>query len=360
MMRLGPRRRAAQNRAAREFRAMRAHLADRLRLLAWFGWCAIAAAAQSPPVKTGSPAPDVAFTTLQNHDGRTSLAEYRGALVLLQYFGHRSEPCRARAVPLALDLRRRFGAQGLECFLLELQGASREALHGYVLHRFPGCTAILGSERLFYSQSQTESIPHSVLIGVDGVILMEGPTETVGRKLEDVIAREIGKAKNGWGKSPEIVKARALLHGKGKLTEAARALAAAKATIKPAAAEDLAAAEAELELKHARIRGILEGLQEEGRFLEARERASAYRRAVAGDLRREKEAEEYLAAFEREIGVKELKLDAALAKLTAPFRERAPSPEATAALAKFAEQNAGTAVGRRAKRWATAAQNRTP
>ena len=83
---------------------------------------------------------------------------------------------------------------------------------------------------------------------------MIGNFGSLGSKLDDAIAEEIKKVQTGWGRSPEVKKARALLHGKKKLGEAAAALAAAESKIKDDAKADFEEAKAELETKYAMMK----------------------------------------------------------------------------------------------------------
>lgn len=313
------------------------------------------AAAQQAVAKIGEVVPDFTFGTLLNHDGRASLREFRGSVVLLQTFGSRSVPCRSHAVPLAIELQEQFKKEGLLCILMESQDLPPQDLLGFMVQKFPQCRAFVTQERPFVIETQDDVIPFSALIGVDGRLLMCGRTETVGRKIEDFIAPEIGKIKKGWGKSPEVAKARALIHAKRSLTEADAVLRAHEPTVKPDARKDFDDARSELATKHVLARRTVESLQSDGRFVEALEAARTYQTAVKGDPAREKDAAALVAYFDREANAKELKADQALRKLTASFRERAPNDDNAATLAKFADANEGLSVGRRAKRLAAAA-----
>ena len=46
------------------------------------------ASGQSAAVKEGDKVPDASFTTLLNNDGRTTLAEFRGNVVVLDWWGN--------------------------------------------------------------------------------------------------------------------------------------------------------------------------------------------------------------------------------------------------------------------------------
>lgn len=316
---------------------------------------AVATAAPQGGVKVGAVVPDGSFIKLLNHDGRTSWREFRGSTVLVQTFGHRSNPCRTHAVPLALALHERFGKDGLVCILQESQDLPEKDLLPFVVQKFPQSRAMVTQERLFVTESQTDALPYFSLIGVDGTLLFCGSTTTHGRKIEDYVELEVAKIKKGWGKSPEIAKARALMHAKKAYTEAAAALKAAEASVKPEAKQDLEEAKAELAAKHASARKVVESLQADGRYLEAQQAALGYRKSVQGDPEREKAAAELVAYFDREKSAKELKAERALEKLTAGFRRAAPTQADADALTKFAEEHDGLDVARRAKRLASAA-----
>jgi thiol-disulfide isomerase/thioredoxin len=314
-----------------------------------------AARAQGAVVKVGEKVPDFAFQTLLNHDGRRSLAEFRGSVVLLDWWGYHCPPCLGYAVPHAIELQEKFGKDGLVCVLMESQQLPPEELLGFMMQKFPKNRCFVTSEQPFRTENQKNFVPFSAVIGVDGTLLLDGGTSALGKKIDATIEEELKKIKKGWGKTPEIAKARALLHGKGLVAEAAAALDAAEKGVKPEAREDFDAARAEAAAKLESRKAAVAALKAEGRFVAAQKAAAAYQAAVKGDAEREKEAAALAAEFSDAETAKELKADAALTKLWPGFAEKSPGAEAAAAFETFAKKNAGTKAAERAKTLAAAA-----
>lgn len=307
-------------------------------------------------VKVGDKVPDFKFSSLLNNDGRMSLAEFRGSVVLLDWWGNHCPPCLGFAVPHAIKLFEEHAKDGLVCVLMESQQLPTNELPGFMMQKFPSNRCLVTSDSPFRTEHQENYVPFSAVIGVDGTLLVDGGTSAISKKLDETIDAELKKIKSGWGKTPEIAKARAQMHGRGNLSEARKILESARANIKDDAKEDFEAAVAELDAKLAVKKRSVKSLMDESRFGDAKNAALAYQAAVKGDAALEKEAAEMVAEFQAPEVDKEVKLDAALAKLMKGFADKGPGKDGAATLKSFAKKADGTKVGARAATLAVAAE----
>jgi hypothetical protein len=260
-------------------------------------------------------------------------------------------------VPHAYKLLKEHGKDGLVVILNESQAAdSREALMGFVLQNFQK----YGTDDPFITHeggpfpSGGEGLPWSAVIGVDGKLLLLGRPGGWGKKLDEALEGEFKKIKEGWGKSPEARKARALMYGKNKLADAAKLLADSESKIKDDAKEDFAEAKAELEAKYAALKGAIAKLLEEGRYLDAKESATSLEKAVKGRPEWESEAAALVAEFKKPDVEKELGLDKALAAIVKSIGDKRPTEDVVNKLKGLAKKNEGTKVGARAGELAAA------
>jgi hypothetical protein len=260
-------------------------------------------------------------------------------------------------VPHAFKLQKEFGSKGLVIVLVESQATqSPEDLRGFVLQNFMK----YGSDDVFITRADSpfpngsSGIPHAALVGVDGKLLMMGNPNGWGKKLEEALEPEFKKIKDGWGKSPEAKKARALMHGKGKLAEAHAHLVLSEPKVKDEAKEDFEQAKAELEAKYAALRDAVKGLKEQGRFLEAKEAATALQKAVKGKSEWETEVNPMVAEFATPELDKEVKLDKALAAIVKSIGDKRPTDDHEKKFKDLAKKNASSKVGPRAAEYAAA------
>jgi len=264
-------------------------------------------------------------------------------------------------VPHAFKLDKEFGKKGLVLLLVESQmgNAPKEDVLGFLMQKFPkdfpksNVFVTVGEGGPFPSGSN--GLPHCALVGVDGALLMIGHPGQLGSKLDEAIETELKKVKSGWGKSPEIKKARALLHGKTRLGEAAKALAAAESKIKDDAKDDFAEAQSELEAKYAAMKNAVSVLMEEGRIADAKSAATDLQKAVKGKAEWEAEAATVVAKFSTPAVEEELKADKSLTSIVKSIGEKKPTEVHAKKLDAFAKKNDGTKVGARAAMLAKAA-----
>lgn len=324
-------------------------------LLVVFAAVATTMRAQGGVVKVGEKVPDHKFSSLLNNDGRMSLAEFRGSVVLLDWWGYHCPPCLGYAVPHAIKLFEERAKDGVVCILMESQSLPPNELPGFMMQKFPSNQCFVTSEQPFRTEHQENYVPFSAVIGVDGTLILDGGTSALGKKLDAAIDAELKKLKTGWGKTPEIAKARALMHGQGKLVEAQNLLSSIEANITEEAKADFDAAKDELATKIAVKKRSVGSLMAEGRFLDAKKAAQEFQASIKGHAEFEKDAAELIAGFATPEVEKELKADQSLAKMLKSYRDKGPGKDGASALTQFAKKNDGTKVAERAKVLAEAA-----
>lgn len=144
----------------------------------------------------GRPAPDFSASKFINPpaDGRTSLAQCKGEVVLVKLWGTHCGPC-LRSMPEVQGLWNKFEGKGLHVFMSERQNSSVDAIQKIFSGKgltFPD--VIEGNMGGFPGVGR---IPYAYVIGVDGNVIFEGSTGYGA-----VIEQEIEKIKYlGLGKN---------------------------------------------------------------------------------------------------------------------------------------------------------------
>jgi thiol-disulfide isomerase/thioredoxin len=162
----------------------------------------IAAAVQAvgDAALTGRPAPEIQATDWIHGDGRTTLADFKGEVVLLEFWKTHCPASRGEVRHLA-KLADDFGKKGLEVVALTSDD-DRRALERFLTHFDPSPNyriAVGGA-----SGYAVTNVPCAVLIGADGKVLVDG---TAGRSISD---KDVAAAlKSVRAPSPEDLEARA-------------------------------------------------------------------------------------------------------------------------------------------------------
>ncbi|MCU0862399.1 MAG: hypothetical protein MUC36_01285 [Planctomycetes bacterium] len=248
------------------------------------------------------------------------------------------------AIKHDLELR----SKGLVTILIESQGSNAEQLEGFLWRTFPDnrCFSCTNTN---VPIPQSGGIPHAAVIGVDGTLLWVGNPAGTPKPVEEFVHAELEKVKKGWGPTPEARKVRAALFGKGDLAGALTLLEAVPE------GELRTQLKAEIDARVAIAKKSVTELKEQGRWLEAQERAKDHLKAVGKHAEWQPEAAQMVAEFETEAAKAELALDKKLDKIEKQLRDKKGdgAPKALQALLKG---DAGSKVGARAQRLLTALQ----
>jgi peroxiredoxin len=113
-------------------------------------------------------APDFSLTTL---DGRSKkLSDYRGKVVLLNFWATWCAPCRVE-MPTLVDLYNKYHAQGLEIIGVSLDDGRQERVARFVSEMKINYPILLGNQSVADLYGGGRLLPQSVFITRDGEIL---------------------------------------------------------------------------------------------------------------------------------------------------------------------------------------------
>jgi cytochrome c biogenesis protein CcmG/thiol:disulfide interchange protein DsbE len=134
----------------------------------------------------GQPAPSLKVTTTS---GQTvSLSNYKGHVLVLDFFASWCEPCK-RAIPHLIELNRKYGKHGLQILGLSLD-EDREDLNEFVMPLKLNYPVAQANEDL-QSGYGLRSIPTLVLIDKKGIVVEKymGLTDEMRKTLDATIKR---------------------------------------------------------------------------------------------------------------------------------------------------------------------------
>ncbi len=258
-------------------------------------------------------------------------------------------------MPHAIKTQAEKGKDGVVYVLMESQGLPADELLGFMLKKFPKNKCIVTLGQGLATDPPSGGLPHAAMIGVDGTVLWHGHPLSAGKKIEELVEGELKKIKAGWGRAPEIKKARMLMYSKGQLGEAAKVLDAAEQSVKPENKDDFDAARAELLVRYEARKKSVTALTAEGRFSESFKNAQQLAKDAKGKAEWETEVTALVEAFKTPENDKELKADLALMKIVNGW-DKAPGEDAATGLKAFAKKNEGTKAAVRAEAYAAAAK----
>jgi peroxiredoxin len=124
-------------------------------------------AMQGPPPKLGQPAPDFEIATLD--DGKLNLAEHKGKnVVLLDFWATWCGPCR-QGLPVVASVAKEMQAEGVVAYAVNLRESKME------IQEFLDQTKLeigiaLDADSKVADLFEVTGIPHTVLIGKDGIV----------------------------------------------------------------------------------------------------------------------------------------------------------------------------------------------
>jgi cytochrome c biogenesis protein CcmG, thiol:disulfide interchange protein DsbE len=134
----------------------------------------------------GQPAPAIKVTSTSGQS--LSLANYKGHVLILDFFASWCEPCK-RSIPHLIELNKKYGKQGLQILGLSLD-EDRDDLNDFVKPLKLNYPVALADEEL-QSGYGLRSIPTLVLIDKNGVVVEKymGLTDEMRKTLDAAIKR---------------------------------------------------------------------------------------------------------------------------------------------------------------------------
>lgn len=147
----------------------------------WMGWVAAGlllgslASAAGLEARDGQPAPAVQAVDLQGN--AKTLADYRGKVVLLNFWATWCPPCR-REMPSMERLRQKMAGRSLEIVALD-SAETREDVQAYLSQLALGFPVLLDADGQNTRRWKVYALPTSFLLDAEGRIryVLKGPTE---------------------------------------------------------------------------------------------------------------------------------------------------------------------------------------
>lgn len=138
-------------------------------------------------LQKGQPAPPINVTTTSGQP--VSLANYRGHVLVLDFFATWCYPCR-EAIPHLLNLNRKYGKQGLQILGMSVDDGSEKEVKSFIAERRINYPVTMVNEDL-QADYGLRSVPTIFVINKKGIVAerFQGYSEEVGRSLENAVKR---------------------------------------------------------------------------------------------------------------------------------------------------------------------------
>lgn len=233
--------------------------------------------------EVGKDVPDIALNFVLNDDGRNSVADYRGSVVIVDLWSTTCGPCRG-LIPTFTKHQAELGKKGLQVF--GITGESKEVLCKFLA---TGNVAPIGYKMASGSSGGLLSdggVPYSFLVGADGKVVWQGhgvaPSKLIEAELKKVVKptpeQVQGYAQKALDKAGEFATAKQYLKAIELLKKVAKDYAgteaATTATAKIAEINGNAEAAPELAAQTA-FKKILGGIDYPAEKLSGKEAAAA-------------------------------------------------------------------------------------
>ena len=144
------------------------------------------------PDGIGSPAPDFEAESLQSAAIKTTLAQHRGKVVVLDFWATWCGPCR-QISPFIDYLGVTYKAQGLD--VLAISNEDRKLVQGFESARPHQNPVILDPNRLAASAFRVESLPTLVIIDRKGIVRFwtAGFSEQTPGQMEAIVKKALAE-----------------------------------------------------------------------------------------------------------------------------------------------------------------------
>lgn len=137
--------------------------------------------------RVGQPAPNFKVVTTSGQP--VSLENYRGYVLVIDFFATWCQPCRL-SIPHLIEMNRKYGKQGLQVLGLSADEDGERLVKDFAAeHRIPYPIALAGESALV--DFSVRSVPVMLIIDKKGRVadIFRGFTDEVGRSSEQLIKR---------------------------------------------------------------------------------------------------------------------------------------------------------------------------
>lgn len=137
--------------------------------------------------RVGRTAPD--FRVITTSGQTVSLENYRGYVLVIDFFATWCGPCRA-STPYMVQMKRKYGKQGLETLGLSVGDEGARAISSFV-HEFRINYPLAEASEKTQSEYGIRSVPVTFVIDRNGVVaeMFRGYNDEIGRSMELLIKR---------------------------------------------------------------------------------------------------------------------------------------------------------------------------
>jgi peroxiredoxin len=122
---------------------------------------------ESREVKRGTPAPD--FTLKDAKGERLRLADYKGKVVLLNFWATWCGPCKTE-IPWFIDFEKEFQSRGFTVVGVSMDEDGWKAINPYLAEHKINYPIVLANEEVNEAYGGIEALPTTLLIGRDGKV----------------------------------------------------------------------------------------------------------------------------------------------------------------------------------------------
>lgn len=142
-------------------------------------------------LQKGEPAPP--FKLVSTSGQQITLANYRGYVLIIDFFATWCSPCRD-SIPHLVKLNQKYGSQGLQILGLSLDENGDKAVREFSIANKVNYPMALASEELQLDYS-LRSVPTLYVIGKKGVVVEKfmGYNEETGRRIEQLIKKLVSE-----------------------------------------------------------------------------------------------------------------------------------------------------------------------
>lgn len=138
-------------------------------------------------LQKGQPAPPINVVTTSGQS--VSLANYKGHVLILDFFATWCHPCK-EAIPHLLKLNRKYGKQGLQILGMSVDEGSDQVVKSFITEKKITYPVTMVNEDL-QADYGLRSVPTMYVISKKGIVAekYQGYSEDVGKALENVVKR---------------------------------------------------------------------------------------------------------------------------------------------------------------------------
>ena len=170
--------------------------------------------------QTSRPAPTLNLKTIDGHN--VSLDDYRGKVVLLNFWATWCPPCR-QEIPALVKLQRQYGRRGLQVLGITYPPQTLSQVRQFNRGARINYPVALGTKETKLLFSSTETLPITVIIDaqgdvrdvIEGIMYRDEFEEKVKPMLSVASVPEPQREKTGQNRSPRVQRRTIVVNGKG-------------------------------------------------------------------------------------------------------------------------------------------------